>query len=963
MNRMAGILLALSVALAAGRCAAAVGVGIVQHDSRQSDNKVGRFLAEILPSAGMDFIWFSYDDLVDSNKLDPRRIQTLIVPESPFFPAVNADTLHRYLEKGGTLVALGGDPFSRPLFRQGGRWMEVQELASALRADPQSICLADPETMAADAWVPKRTNKQAPSAARLVSEDGRKAFLFEHRAVWDLDAFQLSVTPPPPRQAQGRRTEADALLFEARADDYTPQTAIRISNKKGESFEWIVELSPQWTSIFVPLQSFRPMGTGESAPPVSVHDISQIAFAMTEVRHARGDHDVYVRSLHGVKLPPGAFTPIETEGFVLCEDRDLYRFDDAVETVPAEAAPLPGSTGSPQGGFTASGRVSGISALGFPFFGESSYVPLLEARDRYGRRRGMAAGLVVNEAGRWKDSRWAVFGIQEPGWYLSKPFAQYVAELIRYMVEKKPAPSTLRQAQGRQAEAAPPTVVSRPKDSLPRITVRDGSFVRPDGSPFFAIGENISGNLFDRPFGKYDADALERLFRHLEEAGVNALRMQNVNTEADRGELNLLCDVAERHGVYLLVGATPYPREKRNTANDIRQYAAKLAGQLKDRAVVLGYDLANEPYIHQIGAYKNDAGQALRDVHGQDAANYRRYLDSIETAGGHTPDTMRGIDGVLQEPQDPAEAAAFRAVNGIYGDWISWFRDAFRAAGDTHPITVGYNMWYAAMPCNRALDFISQHAYVMPTGYDRVVGELGVLDSLHDCFPDKPVTFGEFGYTNGYILKGRPLSEQGQAVGEMMHFLKAWSKGYSGAFDWQVYDWDPVQYPRVATWNEDKWPFHNNYERFHGIYAWDGTPQGMLKPAGMAMRFLSEAIASGMDRGSLQIVKDETTQIGASYVFSAANALFVGATRHAGDGLSFDSGEERTVAMFWNAGAVTITSTGDLTVHLRPGALRGCAVKPGAPAQGKTGSTKWNGEDLEMLLLAGEPVTIGAPTK
>jgi hypothetical protein len=197
----------------------------------------------------------------------------------------------------------------------------------------------------------------------------------------------------------------------------------------------------------------------------------------------------------------------------------------------------------------------------------------------------------------------------------------------------------------------------------------------------------------------------------------------------------------------------------------------------------------------------------------------------------------------------------------------------------------------------------------------------------------------------------------------MMHFLKAWSEGYSGAFDWQVFDWDPVQYSRVAVWNKGDWPFHQNYERFHGIYAWDGTPHGLLKPAGMAMRFLSDAIASGMDRGDLQIVKDETTQIGASYVFRAANALFVGAARHAGDGLSFESGEERTVALWWSAAGATIASTGDVKVRLRPGALRGCAVKPRAAVRGTAGSTRWNGEDLEILLLAGEPVAIGAPTK
>jgi hypothetical protein len=302
-------------------------------------------------------------------------------------------------------------------------------------------------------------------------------------------------------------------------------------------------------------------------------------------------------------------------------------------------------------------------------------------------------------------------------------------------------------------------------------------------------------------------------------------------------------------------------------------------------------------------------------------------------------------------------AQAYDAVNNIYGEWIEMFRSAFAKAKDKRPLTAGFNLWFGAMPMASKLDFITQHTYVFPTGPAAVMDEVTVTDRLHSMFPDKPVTFGEFGYTSGYILHGEALSAQCQALGEMIHLLYAWANGYDGAFDWQVYDFDPVNYYRIAVWNSDRHSFKQNYERFHGIYAWDGTPGGMLKPYGMATRFFSRAIAGGLEKGRMNVYGSDT-QIGTGFVFSAPRAIIVGDKRHESDLLSFESDKERIVGLYWNGQGMEIMSTGDVTIRIDLSKAAGFHSSAKPEVRGKTGRMSISGEILETELLAGEIIHV-----
>lgn len=884
-----------------------------------SDGRLGELLAQRL---GESFAVekFSYETLCR----EIPSVDVLLLPESPFFPQAAAGVLHRFLKAGGSLVALGGDPFARPLLRCGGRWMGMPEAAALLFEEGCPLFAST--THAPEAWRSNRTNLASTSQVVSLPADGRDGYRFEFRDNADVDEFTLALDPQPS-------TDADALVFFARADGVTPQAMLRLRFVDGTRCECVVDLTPEWRPVVLPLCRMTPAKKG-SALPATLTGVSEFTLSMTTLRHRFRDHDVELSSVRGVRLPEHWLETIETDGFVLCEERDIYRYDDASVLCSSDAGPV----------CTVDGAFRGISALGFPVYGQSRYVPLLAAQDRYGRRRGWAAGAVINEQGPWAGSNWVIFGVENPEWYRTDAFVDYLTRLLPGL--KRGTGLVLPRMERVESDGTP----------LQPVVLRNGRFECEDGTPLFIIGENLGSLLYDRSLGEHDAESLDRLFRQLSEAGVNALRILNVSNIVSKGNLGLLARTAECWGVYLLVGATP-GGDRGHDRRQIEAYARTLSRELASSPALLGYDLRNEPYIHDIRRNRDYDGTTLGERYPYSAAGMSALASSMLRPDSYGSATFYGRDRILPRPADAAAARAYDAVNGIFGDWIDWYREIFARLGDRHPLTVGFNLWYASLPVGRKLDFVSQHTYVMPTDSGAVINELTTMDRLHAMYPDKPVTLGEFGYTSGYVLDGRPLSAQCQALGEMMHLLHAWTHGYGGVFDWQVYDFDPVNYRRIAVWNRDRYRFKQDYERLHGIYAWDGTPDGMLKPYGMCMRFFSDALRDGLERGELTC-RAAQTQIGTGFVFRAPNALMVGDRAHDDGLLRFDAGEERVVCLFWHDGEIRMMSTGDVDVTLSPAQLTGFGPAAGWTARNCRAGMHCEGELLTVRLLAGETVIL-----
>ncbi len=297
------------------------------------------------------------------------------------------------------------------------------------------------------------------------------------------------------------------------------------------------------------------------------------------------------------------------------------------------------------------------------------------------------------------------------------------------------------------------------------------------------------------------------------------------------------------------------------------------------------------------------------------------------------------------------------ATDGIFADWIGWQVDAIRAVDKTHPISVGYNSSFALLPANRRLDFVSHHAYQAPAHFDGVMKDLTTLDRLRMVWPYKPISLGEFGYSNGIKVAGEYLDLHTTALGEFLHWLYAYAHDFEGCMKWALTD-HPLELSRQqCTWiPPDDLATHIDQGRY-GFFWSDGTLDARPKPLVWALRFLREYVDAGGDRGELQVVHAKT-QIGTGYVFRAPGALFVGNVEYRGPTMEFKSSQAANVLLSWDRRSLRILSTADAAVRVSLRALLPTAPKGKAVVSGKPASRKQVGDWLEMNLLEGEVVTV-----
>jgi hypothetical protein len=99
-------------------------------------------LSSILPSAA----FISADSL--SEALADEKTGLLVLPYGSSFPENQWDAIHKFLERGGNLLALGGRPFTRAVYKDGGSW----RMRPAIQSFARSLFLSDyQETPGSDA--------------------------------------------------------------------------------------------------------------------------------------------------------------------------------------------------------------------------------------------------------------------------------------------------------------------------------------------------------------------------------------------------------------------------------------------------------------------------------------------------------------------------------------------------------------------------------------------------------------------------------------------------------------------------------------------------------------------------------------------------------------------------------------------------------------------------------------------
>ncbi|OGV61657.1 MAG: hypothetical protein A3K19_15250 [Lentisphaerae bacterium RIFOXYB12_FULL_65_16] len=941
-------------------------------------------LAATLRHAGLDVTFVSGTDLAAFGRFNAVAYECLLVAGTRYFPVAARENLLRFLRNGGHLAVLGGNVFEEPVAFVNDRWMSGPDVATALRAVKPQNLLFDFESGDVANWSRSTDNK--PAASALAADIGPigRCLRIQIEGLNNWDTFATPIPPFPAGHS--------LLCFQAKGDATTSQVAVELDESDGSRWIATVDITPEWAEyVLAPTEFAVWEPKSKAARQFNPAAAARLSFGLASSHTSKvpkGTRALWVDTVGTAPNPYGNVDLSRRIELNLFSDYEPYRLPQIASVVTAPGLTISVPPVEIKGAF------SGRSAVGFAFQNESAFIPLLTALDARGRDRGWAGGMLVNYAGLYGNSVWTFFGIDSREFYTEPGFLDTLVAVL-----KTPKPALVESA--RTANAAAKT------RELPLTTPAPAGFIRvtpdgkhlayPDGRRFFAIGCNYVGP-FDRCCKLwrdefFTVDGVEDDFRKAHEAGLNCMRywLWNVDKDIAKGDLrkiDAIKECARRYGVYLLINL---PGTGYATVEDMLASHAAIAGAFADEPMVLGYDLRNEPYIGTVAGiqYPEQAKPAVlttrfldtfatelnseaihstlknrpnwlhfgTNVQGADAENALAAImlwDKYARKYSISSTTFPGIDGAL--PPDDAYAPVVQAVDASFGHWVKLQVDAIRAVDRNHLITVGYNLVFSCLPSNRQLDFVSQHVYARPFSYADVMENITTLDRLAKVWPDKPITFGEFGYSNGVPMPNSPdgyLDRYTSSVGEMMHYLYAFAKGYDGCKKWMLNDWPYPIMRRYGDW--DKGLQTRIYEERFGLYVYDGTPTGRPKPIAHALRCFSEYAAHVAQPGGTIEITPADLCIGAAYVYRNADALFVGNTSYQSDALSFTATQPANVMLWWDDKTLHVLATADAQVTVTPSAL---GPFGGTLAAGKCSSIATDGKTLRLGLLEGEPVLI-----
>jgi len=930
-------------------------VAVLSDDIEGLDVDFAEAIAAHLRDWGFGVTVLGCREVCESSLFNSDRFGCLVLPWSPGFPVEAGDELDAFVRSGGDLVLLGGHAFKEPVWRCGDQWHSTRDLTARLEAaDWNVMTLFDGEddsewslvSQADDTFsTAKRADGHAGSGLLLDCRLTKGKCMFTR-------ALEKGAIPPGH----------DLLSFYARSGNFfAKMMCLELVEEDGSRWMAPVHVSTRWQRVCLAPSCFEHRGGGEDrgrrgdVPRFSQAVELAVGLESETTPLRPGVHTFWIDELAscGFKAATGVDMP---NGFdVRCE----IRFDGAFEDheVYAMKKITRVRTFDQQDYFTTpvdiEGEFEGISAFACDFHQQSQFVPLLSALDRHGRVRGWAARLVVNYSGPFKGGHWAFFGITTPAFYRGAP----VRALLRELVTAFRTGDLLKKAwHEEQTSLAHSIKLATHKPQGLRIKDEGTGFVYEDGRPFFIIGVNYLGPFGRRFFRQWAPELFEADFAKMQRFGINTVRIHAGSALYDDPvRLEALKECARRYGIYLVIvvadHAGVFP-----TKELIRKRAHDIAGLFKDEPMLLGYDLQNEPNDGALAGLKVDGGTL-----GELYPGHGRWWAYVEWAGHDWREDFFDfpwVKGKLPVPQDETLAKGLEQTDGLFRTWIGWYIDAIREVDKTHFTTIGHNTVYVCLDANERLDFISQHCYKRPINYENVVLNVTTMDRMKSVWPKKPISLGEFCCSGSWTAADRPIDVDTMSVYEMIHYLYPLAKGYAGAIKWQCNDIPTAYHHRHTAWIPAAIRMHNQGWR-HGMFYDDGTPGGAPKPLAYGLRFLSKYLQRGLPRAEIGLKRSENL-IGTGYVFRAADALFVGDVSFDGHGLRFksDDGRPANVMLTWHGATLDVMATRDITVSLRPEVCLGVKGAGNYSVEGAHGGLKTDEDVLELLLLAGETVSV-----
>jgi hypothetical protein len=350
----------------------------------------------VLLGATHDVEMLRASQIADLKRLNRRNFDLLVLPYGETFPLPAMDTVLAFLADGGDLFTTGGYAFQSPVVEQGGRWRFVDE---SLRNTPEGENLLPVVTLAGK-W---RASNAAYCSVKTPGNGSRAEearvripeHLREKTATWTYDY---------PAQGEGRQ-----LFFKAQWRTTEVEAA-----PDGEAFVGVEQLDEHGNPAYAARVTFEELRGSNGW-----HAVERVFYLVREcvtlrvkfgLKNATGT--VEVRDIRLERRPDQV--RINTalgwpEDSLRVKERQLGLFDAdyrlkrvARLRSVSRGNETPAETEVKAEGYAASGVV-GMNA--------ARWIPVLEAVDGAGRKRGTAGAVMHHYNGEYARSSWAFFGI------------------------------------------------------------------------------------------------------------------------------------------------------------------------------------------------------------------------------------------------------------------------------------------------------------------------------------------------------------------------------------------------------------------------------------------------------------------------------------------------------------------------------------------------------------------------
>lgn len=427
------LLLCLAVAPAASASTALVCQGI--------DAGLARAISDRLKNAGFAVEAASYEGLPAALA---GRPDILVLPNARRYPAEALAALQTHLERGGSLLTVGGPAFEDLLVRQNGKWLTKAEAQQAFVKEPPNRLLFDFKTGDEKRW--EYGTNHPEFEQRLSVKEGALAGFVSDVQGWSVYLSEPLEQPFAPGHSM--------TVFEARGDRNTPRLTVEWRERDGSRWMADVRLSEKWTRFALAPSDFRywpdNSSDGRGGQDDCFRPENAVRFSMGLTENAgplpRGTHIYWVRGfgtssdrIAEARVPAPRLDTL-SPSYKVYPMRGVRRLSARPDQALVETS------------FVLSGRFDGVMpvwrarGLGAPSNGlpPVRFIPCVDAFDRDGEWRGTAAWMLVHFEGKYAGGRWGAVGVAPD--HLSDAERDSLADLASAMASRMLSKPFIRSA-------------------------------------------------------------------------------------------------------------------------------------------------------------------------------------------------------------------------------------------------------------------------------------------------------------------------------------------------------------------------------------------------------------------------------------------------------------------------------------------------------------------------------------